>query len=260
MPSSRTLVAAVVAALALTLTAGGPPRRPLPRPQPARRRLVLAFRHAATDFSKPDQDPVAPRAARRSATSRRRAAPRRARSAAPCGGSGSLSARFYSSAYCRTLETARLAFGRATVHPALLNTIAAEHDAAWRKQIRDVRRLLGTRPAPGKIDRARHARRRRLGHDRADRSRRARRSSSGRSGTAASASSDASCRASGGRCGSRPRPRRRVARAGVHRARRLAPTRRRPRARRDGLVHGPGDGQARPARPGDGGVDGDPAR
>ena len=49
-----------------------------------------------------------------------------------------------SSAYCRTLETARLAFGRATVHAALLNTIAAEHDARWRQQIRSARRLLGT--------------------------------------------------------------------------------------------------------------------
>ena len=70
-----------------------------------------------------------------------------------------------SSAYCRTLETARLAFGRATVHPALLNTIAAEHDAAWRKQIRDARRLLGTMPAAGEADRPRHARRRRPGDD-----------------------------------------------------------------------------------------------
>ena len=55
------------------------------------------------------------------------------------------------SAFCRTRETARLAFGRATVNPALLNTIVAEHDARWRKQIRDAKRLLGTEPAAGTL-------------------------------------------------------------------------------------------------------------
>ena len=34
---------------------------------------------------------------------------------------------------------------------ALLNTIVAEHNAAWRKQIRAARRLLGTRPAAGTL-------------------------------------------------------------------------------------------------------------
>ena len=56
-----------------------------------------------------------------------------------------------SSAYCRTLETARLAFGRATVSPALLNTIAATHDARWRAQIQAARRLIGTKPKPGTL-------------------------------------------------------------------------------------------------------------
>ena len=56
-----------------------------------------------------------------------------------------------SSAFCRTLETARLAFGRATVSPALLNTIVADHDAAWRRQIRAARALLGTKPAAGRV-------------------------------------------------------------------------------------------------------------
>jgi hypothetical protein len=51
----------------------------------------------------------------------------------------------------RTKETARLAFGRFVVSRALLNTIAAEHDARWRRQIQSARRLLGTRPAPGTL-------------------------------------------------------------------------------------------------------------
>ena len=53
------------------------------------------------------------------------------------------------SAFCRTRETARLAFGRGTVTPALLNTITSAHDARWRAQIRAARRLLGAKPVPG---------------------------------------------------------------------------------------------------------------
>ena len=37
------------------------------------------------------------------------------------------------------------------MHRALLNTIAAEHDDVWRAQIRDARRLFGTKPAAGKL-------------------------------------------------------------------------------------------------------------
>ena len=55
------------------------------------------------------------------------------------------------SVFCRTRETARLAFGRGTVTPALLNTITAAHDARWRAQIRAAQRLLGTRPPRGTI-------------------------------------------------------------------------------------------------------------
>ena len=55
------------------------------------------------------------------------------------------------SRFCRTRETARLAFGRGKVEPALLNTITAAHDAAWRRQIRAARRLIGTRPAAGML-------------------------------------------------------------------------------------------------------------
>ena len=153
MPSSRTLVAALVAALALTVASGA---TAAPSPDLVRTLraggVVLVLRHAATDFSKPDQDPVV---VSDCSTQRNLSAQGRADARAIGRGVRRLGlpvGKVYSSAYCRTLETARLAFGRATVHPALLNTIAAEHDAAWRKQIRDARRLLGTRPAPGKID------------------------------------------------------------------------------------------------------------
>src|SRR5262245_44735523 len=150
--SPRSLVGALVAALALSLVAGASAAADpdLTRSLKAGG-LVLVFRHAATDFSKPDQDQVV---VSDCSTQRNLSAQGRADARAIGRGIKRLGlpvAKVYASAYCRTLETARLAFGRATVHPALLNTIAAEHDAAWRQQIRDARRLLGTRPAPGKL-------------------------------------------------------------------------------------------------------------
>jgi virginiamycin B lyase len=112
--------------------------------------LVLVLRHAATDQSKQDEDPV---------------------DLADCGTQRSLSAQgrddaraigrgvrrlkirvgaVLSSTFCRTRETARLAFLRQpTVSRALLNTITAAHDAAWRDQMRAFRKLLGTKPRPG---------------------------------------------------------------------------------------------------------------
>jgi virginiamycin B lyase len=152
MPSPRTLAAGLVAALALTVFAGASAAA---GPDLTRSLhgggLVVVFRHAATDFSKPDQDNVvvADCSTQRNLSTQGRADARAIgrgvrRLGLPVG-------KVYASAYCRTLETARLAFGRATVHPALLNTIAAEHDAAWRKQIRDARKLLGTKPAPGEL-------------------------------------------------------------------------------------------------------------
>src|SRR5262245_60975102 len=138
MPLPRTLAAGLVAALALTLVAGasaaaGPD---LSRSLKAGG-LVLVFRHAATDFTKPDQDPVV---VSDCSTQRNLSAQGRADARAIGRGVRRLGlpiGKVLSSAYCRTLETARLAFGRATLHPALLNTIAAEHDAGWRAQIRD---------------------------------------------------------------------------------------------------------------------------
>jgi virginiamycin B lyase len=55
------------------------------------------------------------------------------------------------SRFCRTRETARLAFGRGKTVPALLNTINAAHDSVWSNQMRAARRLIGTRPAAGTL-------------------------------------------------------------------------------------------------------------
>ena len=152
MTPSRTLVGALVAAFAVTLAAGASAaaRPDLPRDLRAGG-LVLAIRHAATDFSTPDQDPVV---LSDCSTQRNLSAQGRADARAIGRGVRRLGLpvdKVYASAYCRTLETARLAFGRATVQPALLNTIASRHDAAWRRQIRDLRRLIGTRPRPGTL-------------------------------------------------------------------------------------------------------------
>jgi virginiamycin B lyase len=152
MPSSRSLVGALVAALTLTLGAGasGAATPELTRSLRAGG-LVVVIRHAATDFSKPDQDPVV---VSDCATQRNLSVQGRADARAIGQGVRRLGltvGKVLSSAYCRTLETGRLAFGRATVHRALLNTIAAEHDDAWRAQIRDARRLFGAKPAAGKL-------------------------------------------------------------------------------------------------------------
>ncbi|HKP18821.1 MAG TPA: histidine phosphatase family protein [Gaiellaceae bacterium] len=114
--------------------------------------VVLVIRHAHTDQSKQDEDPV---------------------DLADCGTQRNLSAQgradaraigqsirrlrvnvstLLTSAFCRTRETARLIFsGRGTVSRALLNTIGAPHDAAWRAQIRSMRALLGTKPKAGTV-------------------------------------------------------------------------------------------------------------
>jgi hypothetical protein len=60
--------------------------------------------------------------------------------------------RVLASPFCRTKQTAKLAFGRVTVSRALLNTIDARHDARWRAQIRAARRLFGRKPAPGTLN------------------------------------------------------------------------------------------------------------
>jgi phosphohistidine phosphatase SixA len=113
--------------------------------------VVLVLRHAATDFSMPDQDPVVLSDCR---TQRNLNAQGRADSRTIGRGVRRLGLRIgrvLASPFCRTKETARLAFGRFTVSRALLNTIVAEHHARWRAQIRAARRLLGSRPAPGTL-------------------------------------------------------------------------------------------------------------
>jgi phosphohistidine phosphatase SixA len=113
--------------------------------------LVLAIRHAATDFSKPDQDRVVLSDCR---TQRNLSAQGRADARQIGRGVRRLKLRIgavLSSPFCRTKETARLAFGRFAESRALLNTIVAEHDARWRRQIRSARRLLGTKPTRGTL-------------------------------------------------------------------------------------------------------------
>jgi phosphohistidine phosphatase SixA len=113
--------------------------------------LVLVLRHAATNFSKPDQDPVVLSDCQ---TQRNLNAQGRVDARTIGRGVRRLRLRIgkvFASPFCRTKETARLAVGRFTVSGALLNTIVAEHDARWRAQIRAARRLLGTRPAQGTL-------------------------------------------------------------------------------------------------------------
>jgi virginiamycin B lyase len=114
--------------------------------------VVLVIRHAATDHSNPDQEPVDLADCR---TQRNLSAQGRSEARAIGAGVRRLKARVgkvLASPYCRTRDTARLAFSRFTVSRALLNTINAEHDAAWRRQIRSARALLGRAPARGTID------------------------------------------------------------------------------------------------------------
>jgi phosphohistidine phosphatase SixA len=142
---------AVVVASALTVGGAAAATSAEPTLASAMKRggLVLVIRHAATDFSKPDQDPVVLSDCR---TQRNLNAQGRADARTIGRGARRLELRIgtvLSSPFCRTKETARLAFSRFRVSQALLNTIATEHDARWRRQIRAARRLLGTKPAAG---------------------------------------------------------------------------------------------------------------
>jgi phosphohistidine phosphatase SixA len=148
----RRALAVSAASLALAAVAGaeaesGTTADPVLATALQRGGLVLVLRHAATDLSKPDQDPVVLSDCR---TQRNLNAQGRADARTIGRGARRLELRIgkvLSSPFCRTKETARLAFGRFRVSQALLNTIAAEHSARWRRQIREARRLLGTKPA-----------------------------------------------------------------------------------------------------------------
>ena len=144
---------AVIAAAALTSGGSGAATSADPTVASALQRggLVLVMRHAATDFSNPDQDPVVLSDCR---TQRNLNAHGRADARTIERGVRRLRLRIgsvFASPFCRTKETARLAFGRFRISQPLLNTIDAEHDVSWRRQIRAARRLLGTKPAPGML-------------------------------------------------------------------------------------------------------------
>ena len=152
MPSPRLLAGAVAAFAAVSVVAGSSAATSPGLAKSLRAGgLVLVLRHAHTDQSKQDEDPVV---VADCATQRNLSAQGRADARAIGKGVRRLGlpvGKVFSSAYCRTLQTARLAFGRATVSPALLNTIASAHDARWRAQIQAARRLIGTKPAQGRL-------------------------------------------------------------------------------------------------------------
>jgi virginiamycin B lyase len=152
MPSSRLLAGIALVVLALSLAAGASAAT---KPDLGRTLraggLVLVVRHAHTDQSKQDQDPIV---LSKCSTQRNLSAQGRADARAIGRSVRRLNLRIgkvLSSAYCRTLETARLAFGRPTISPALLNTIASAHDARWRRQIQAACRLMGSKPAKGSL-------------------------------------------------------------------------------------------------------------
>src|SRR5918992_3756617 len=111
---------------------------------------VLYFRHAATDSVRDDADPVVlpdcDTQRNLSAAGRRQA---RAVGRAienldiPIG-------RVLVSPFCRTIDTARLAFGRATREPVLENLETADREAERQGRIDDLRRLLST-PAAANV-------------------------------------------------------------------------------------------------------------
>ena len=114
--------------------------------------VLLVIRHTATDYSKLDEEPVDLADCR---TQRNLSAQGRFDARGIGRSVRRLKARVgkvLASPFCRTLDTARLAFSRFTISRALLNTISSEHNAAWRRQIRAARTLLGRVPAMGTID------------------------------------------------------------------------------------------------------------
>jgi virginiamycin B lyase len=156
MRTSRGLAAAaptLVAALLLAAGAAGATDSASPQlvEQLQRGGLVLVLRHSETDQSKQDEVPVD---LTDCSTQRNLSADGRAQARSIARAIKRLHVSIgtvLTSRFCRTRETARLAFGRGTVEPALLNTIASEHDAAWRRQIQAARHLFGTRPSPGTL-------------------------------------------------------------------------------------------------------------
>jgi phosphohistidine phosphatase SixA len=110
---------------------------------------VLYFRHAATIWTQTDEDPpaFADCATQRNLSPEGRADARRIGAAIrrlriPVG-------RVLSSAYCRTRQTALLAFGRARVTTDITGLPAARSDAERARRVRALRNLLATPPERG---------------------------------------------------------------------------------------------------------------
>jgi virginiamycin B lyase len=114
--------------------------------------VLLVIRHTATDYSKLDEEPVdlADCRTQRNLSAQGRSDARGiGRSVRRLKGQVG---RVLASPFCRTRDTARLAFSRFTISRALLNTVSSEHNTSWRRQIRAARALLGRVPARGTID------------------------------------------------------------------------------------------------------------
>jgi virginiamycin B lyase len=134
-------------------TATTPERAPAAAPAALVERLrrggyVLAFRHAATDFSTTDMtgDP-------RDCSRQRNLSRRGRRQAREIGRAfrrlGVPVGRVLASPFCRTRDTARLAFGRVRASDSLLSGEFFSDEAAGERQASRLRRLLGGRPRPG---------------------------------------------------------------------------------------------------------------
>jgi virginiamycin B lyase len=110
---------------------------------------VIYFRHAATDPDPDDADPVD---LGDCGTQRNLSVQGRRQSMIIGRGIGRLDVpigRVLASPFCRTRQTARLAFGRATTAPGLENLETAEDEAVRRQRIDALKRLLSASPDKG---------------------------------------------------------------------------------------------------------------
>jgi virginiamycin B lyase len=110
---------------------------------------VIYFRHAATDPVPDDADPVVlsdcGTQRNLSATGRRQSE----RIGRAIGMAGIPIGRVLASPFCRALDTARLAFGRARIAQVLENLETAPDESERERRVAGLRRLLSTAPQPG---------------------------------------------------------------------------------------------------------------
>ncbi len=110
---------------------------------------VIFFRHAATDFSKSDSD----RKDLKNCETQRNLSPEGREDARAIGSGfnklGIPVGKVLSSPYCRTLDTARLAFGRVQPSRDLLSLPSAMNEAQREELVETLRRLLSTPPPAG---------------------------------------------------------------------------------------------------------------